>query len=347
MKTIVYNELNDELLRDWEDLWERSPDKHLFNSPAWTRSFVESYKPKHVEIIAVYERKRLSGVFPLIKGKCFGISCYSIPGFGLAHRSALLVDFSSSAVQILSREIIKLNVVNVGNLTSLEMGKMGLDGERCVVTKSVVPIMWVKGPKGKAFSVRGRSQIIKRARGKEKYLKLVPLGSTRDGLKKVFEIDMASSKARDGYNVFLSPEYRHFFERLVLHLGNRIGAFLLKYKNKPVAYELGFAGNGLYVDIERAYLSGHEGYTPGKVLTVLLAEHLSTAGFEAFDLGPGVDNFKRSLADKYCEVYDVVYSRRKIVRVYVSTMLATRKKVYDFIFKHRFLYTFYKKLSRS
>lgn len=192
--------------------------------------------------------------------------------------------------------------------------------------------------------LRKRSQILKKARKELEGLHLQEEKDQEKGLNMVFEVDMKSLKYYRKYNVFADMENREFYIKLTEYLGDNLKIHIMYHNNKPVSYEIGFIEGKTYMDVERAYLMNHEYYTPGKVTMVLLAELLAKKGFEILNLGPGTDNFKRSLAKNSKVMRDVIVVKNPFVRNYFIYGARTREAVYKFVFGKPRVYTFYKGL---
>src|SRR5690606_12247254 len=114
-------------------------------------------------------------------------------------------------------------------------------------------------------------------RGIEEQFRMVSFdGTDAKGLELVFAIDKESSKEKKGYSVFKDRSIKNFYKKLSKQLGDTFLVNVLYYKDKPIAYYIGFIMKGTYYWSQNAYILEYGQYSPGKVLLVKLIDFLGT-----------------------------------------------------------------------
>jgi CelD/BcsL family acetyltransferase involved in cellulose biosynthesis len=348
MKTVIYKTLDNSLMKKWQNLWNNTAPANIFNSPGWTKAYIESYFPEEIKIITLQDDTGIVGILPLVKERYLGINAYVTIGNKFSHRCTLLGDLSNKKLaRALIQELIKSQPVYLGHLNDRELNCfISAYPEVCLLQSESILQMPLFSPDGN-FTISKRRQILKKARDEEKYLKLTRSIENKVGLNTVFNIDDKSSKSQNKYNVFGDKKHRDFYIKLVNYLGENIVINFLYRKNIPVAYELGFSNGDTYIDSERAYLFKHSHYTPGKVLIVKLAEDLAKRGYKVLDLGPGIDNFKNSLTKNHHRISDIAVIKNPLTRLYILNAVKIRKRVYNAVFANTRIYSLYKSVINS
>src|SRR3989338_8642028 len=84
--------IDSSFIKEWNKLWEASPNASVFNSPEWIKMSEESQKFNEFEIFACYDEKgELYAVLPLSKIRCFGVKVYAPPSYKGILKTAFLV----------------------------------------------------------------------------------------------------------------------------------------------------------------------------------------------------------------------------------------------------------------
>lgn len=284
-------------------------------------------------------------VAPLIKRKIFAINIYTTPSVNYSQRQGFLCDYDD--IEILNILVSELKKIGNIYLTFLSEGiiqnliKVGVN--LSVVGVETSPSIILSLNKSGELILAKKEQILKKARS---VIGKLVMKTFRENigeiLSLVFEIDNKSTKQKYGYSVFSVDENKKFYLNLAKYLNGNIFANILYNGNIAVSYEVGFVDKNRYIDSERAYLYEHEGYTPGKVLMVKTAEMLAKDGFKIFDLGPGLDNLKKSLSNNEDRYFNCFISGNLLLRFYYKSIFSLRKIIYRETIKHKYLYSFYR-----
>jgi len=343
----IVENINDTLANEWQTLWVNHINRNTFNSPDWTKNYMEVFKPKKMKIITVYKKQKLFAVLPLVETKLFGTKAYIEPANKFAHRSTGLIDTENKELMdVVFNEFSGLKRVILSRLSEKQFTDINGYKDKFLVTHTDrVPQMNLVGNKEGNLIIPRLHQIIKKAKYKFDSLILQDNKENDDGFDSVLAIDKESTKSAMAYNVFSDEKSADFYRKLINNSNKYIQVYLLEYNNLPIAYELGFSDREIYMDSERAYLKEYESITPGKVILIKLAQKLFQEGYKVFDLGPGNDNLKKSLATHYISIYDIFYCENRFIAKYIKSLLILRNKVYEYLFEHKYLYIMYKRLS--
>lgn len=349
MEVNILTTLDDQLEKQWRFLWQKSQYSSVFNSFGWVRSATEAFNYDQLCILAIKENNELIGVVPLRKTKIYGVNfLQTISEY--AHRSGFLIDLSNQKlVKTVAEKMLQMGNIYLNHLNQEEYTAFS----KYLTLHSVHPSFTLqaslKPVEGKKqFMVRKKGQILKKAK---EVLDLLTLEKHTTHLDKVitqvFDIDEKSSKKQKEYNVFASEQVREFYQNLINYQPQSLSIYFLLFNTKPVAYEIGFKHHDLYIDSERAIHAENEFFTPGKVLMVKIAEDLAESNFATFDLGPGIDNFKKSLTKEGQFFSDYFLTKNPFVKNYLRICMQLRDKSYSLLFKYSRLYTLYKKLRNT
>lgn len=348
MKTTIYTILTPELEKQWTALWHKLDSATIFNSPGWLKAYLQSFPPVGLQIITISQNQELLAVLPLIPSRLLGVRVLTPPAGDFAQRSGLLVDLNDlPTLRQLYEEIQLLGQVYLGHLSTSEMLQLDLAGFKpSVINRSVSPRLSLAAGSSGKFVLSKRSQILKKAREAEPDLELQSHFTHPDQvMAQVFDLDNQSTKHQYQYNVFADKHTQEFYLSLAKLAPKLLAVNFLLYKQTPVAYEIGFiVHKSTYLDSERAYLSGQEWYTPGKVLLVKLAEALADLKFKVLDLGPGEDNLKRALTSDGLEFTNCLVGSNPHTSTYLARAWAVRETIYHWLFTHPQLYSIYRRL---
>jgi len=319
-------------------------NKVIISDPGWTLAYQDVYKPSNIKIIMFYEKGELIGILPLIKERTYGINIYQCVGYKFAHRSSILGDLSNpDFVTSLNEVINKLNAVRINRLTQYEYDLLQHGISNITLIQSVkVLYKKLEVDNNENLILKSKSHILRKARNEMAKLSIKVHSNQLIALEKVFSIDNRSRKHKRKYNVFSDISHQNFYKSLVKYMGRYLRINIMYNKTLPVSYEIGFINDRTYTGVEMAFLSGHEHYTPGKVMIVKLMELLAKQDFQYLDLGVGINDFKKSLTKDYQLIHDCIFIKNFIIRKYFLMCARTRENVYDFFAKRPRIYRYYR-----
>src|SRR6185312_9663597 len=96
MKTVIYRNYDQNILKEWQSLWEKSAYASYVNSSDWFLSVIEIFGYKKYGIIALYEGEKLAAIGALVEESKYGIPCYTIAPGNFACGLPFLIDIQDS-----------------------------------------------------------------------------------------------------------------------------------------------------------------------------------------------------------------------------------------------------------
>lgn len=317
MEMKVYHSLNEELVREWQDLWERSSLAHSFNSPWWHEACVKAFGERKMLVVAAYSEGELVGVLPVVWTRKYGIGTYTSAGRQYLDKSTLLVaDKEEGLVKGLLKELAKMGNFYLNEMSE-EFARVGLKASgRYKVIKSSTGRYLVVEPDPyrylRSTHKRKYRKIIEQEKGKIRYEMV--WGGVERCLETMMEIEFDSPKKEQGKEVFSDSAHRRLCRELNRLSGGEVLISLLYYENKPVCYRYGLVGKKIYHDWNTAYRSAYRWLTPGGVLTYLMMSDLEREAIKIIDFSRGDSRFKRELTPDRYEQYALLYSANAMVR---------------------------------
>lgn len=352
----LYNHLTESLSLEWQSLYDSLRSTSAFQSPAWAMSYSSHYQESHHLYLAFYLKGRLVGIIGIeTRHRRFGI--YSSLAHTISHRPCIL--FNPRYLEVCQSALGKssalplFNTLTIHNATATELEILTTLFAKKNMTElspTIFPLRPLTLKADGTLAIKAKNQLLKRSRPILDQLKINNYygQSLTKGLQTAFKIDEHSTKSLYHYNVFSDRNLRRFYLQLANDpiLSNNLCVHLLLHKSKPIAYEIGLREGDRYTDLERAYLADYSHYTPGKVMMVMLAESLAQQGIQLFDLGPGEDNLKRTLATQNELRYTVAISRSPLVRHLLVVKDKLWSYLYSAIFAHPRLYSLYRQVKQ-
>src|SRR5260221_53261 len=120
MNSKMYQSIEPEFLKKWQELWKNSPVANYTNSPGWFVSVLETYQYADYVIIALYKKEELVGVAALVKEKRYGVPVYTVAPGDFVCGLPFLVDVNDKkAVVLLQKELLRLGTVCFDNVPQI------------------------------------------------------------------------------------------------------------------------------------------------------------------------------------------------------------------------------------
>lgn len=343
-QVLTHANITNNLELEWKYLWKKSNQATIFNSVEWYKTFCKVYKPQEKLIITIKKKNELIGICAFVKEKMFGFNLFIMPGAKYSQRSCFL--FKSGNKRVKKYFINKISKIGNVLLTFQDKKdtKAYIKTEKNIFITKIInsPYLILNKNNDGNLILSKKNQILKKARNDEKHFKLLEMKNHQKGLSICFNIDKYSSKSYNNYNVFHDKKLRNFYKLLCQQKKDTVNIFILYHKNKPIAYEVGFVNNYLYIDSERAYLKNYEYCTPGKVMLVKIAELLAKNNYSIFDLGPGEDNLKKAITSKKNQFFNCVIINNALKRQLFIGINKLKQYMYNKIFQIHILYKMYK-----
>ena len=215
----IYKKLDSKLLKIWEVLWDKSKDSHIFNSPAWFKSYCSAYEISDFKIFVLSANGEVEALLPLVKLRKYGIKVYTNPATFFSDKACILLDKKDAQY---TRVILK-KASTYGNICLPEIDESLVKqlnlGKKFVIRSSSVNLKIALNPDPfKNLSNKQRNKIRNKYKRLESVLKFKEYrGKHATRLPIVFSISEKSyKKLVKGYkDPFASNEDKLFFK---LHL---------------------------------------------------------------------------------------------------------------------------------
>lgn len=346
MKIRIFKNINNKIIREWELLWDNSSHSNYFNSPGWFLAALKSFKYKNYKIITAYKNKKLIAIIPLVKQNKYLLDLYTVPGDFTCGNPILFDDLKS---QVVKNIIKRLNTI--GNIfldeIPLELAKLIQNNSKKSTNIYCSQNYYLQINRNEIGDVviKNRNKKIHRIRSIENKLHLKSFyGKAPDIMRIVHNIDNNSEKKHRGYDAFSNNRIKIFYRYLSEHLNNNYVTNILYFKEKPIAYEIGFIVNKTYFGSQISYLKKYFSYSPGKMLAVLIIEKFGKNKVNHIDFGSGDNPLKREFCSDFKELYKVIIIRNYFLRNYVYIIYSIKNTLYKYLTQNITIYSIYRNL---
>lgn len=348
MKAVIYKKIEQEVIKDWEELWRTSSFANYTNAPQWFLSVIEAFHYKDFAIIAIYQNEQMVAVGALVKEKKFGIDCYTVAPQDFACGIPFLFDFHDSKIsKFFAEKLLDLGNIFLGNISEKFLNEFSTHTRYIKrIAFSLNYYLSLEKDTNNNVIIRNRKKLLNEARNVLEQLQFRTFnGDTRKGLDTIFDIDLQSRKQTRGYSTFSDNQIKGFYKILAAHFQKNFLVGILYFETKPIAYGMGFLVGSTFFYNQMAYLADLRQYSPGKVLMVRLIDYLgATKNIEAFDFGSGDSFVKKLITDESNVLYQVILSKNTFVLNYLFLICTLRKYAYDRLSKNMKTYTFYRRI---
>lgn len=349
MKTVIHTEKTKELMSSWQDLWENSPERNYFNGPAWFKSVFDTYHPSEIKILTIVSNHKLLAITSLFKIKKYGFTVYTMIPEDFVCGSPILFDPNyPEANRLLLETVLSLGTTVINNLQEITLKNLKRNSSSLkAVQKSVNYFLNFDNKVAISNSTEHRWKKMRKIyKLRDKFELDIGYGLS-DQLEIAFKIDYETRKQRRGYATFNHHEYVTLYRNLASNLGNSLETHLLYYEGNIIAYEIGYRIYDTYYGSQLAFIEKYGELTPGKVIAILLVEHLLATGAKTLDFSSGDNYVKRMFTKTRHDLFDVVISNNFFKSSILITIMRLHEGMYNTLSKHRKLYSFYKALSLS
>jgi len=340
MYTIVVRQtVDNDLLKKWKTLWNQSNEGHFFNTPEWFFAACDVYHIKQFRIITIEDNAELVLVLPLIKKKVFGIPVWTYVGGKFVSKSSLLIkEIDKRLLQELAHFLMRHGDFYLPELNQ-EIAEVLCDDTPCLIKKEASVNLYLPiSPDPFCFlSSKNRSQIRSILRKNKKDISFKTFTGDRKTLEAVFELDMRSSKKRQGKATFVTQDDKGFFRKLLQRMPKSFVIDFVYHQDKPIIYSIGFTYKNIFHASHTAFDAEYRFLRPGKLLAHYRIEKLQKEKFDLLDFGRGNSALKREFTNLANTQYSVFF----IFSPLSKSWLLSTQRVYDGILQSKPLYTSY------
>lgn len=346
----IHESVTDNLIKEWKDFWVKLKSECIFSSPGWFMAANKAFAYDQICIITLRDKNsgELAGVLPLVNMRLYGIDLYTLAGINfIDHYSLLIRHDDKSIIQHLIKGILALDFVyipgvleNTANLlTSWKNSKSFVLDDN--------PYIKMSDEFGVILDKRKKSRHVKRAKRDFGLINLVAGDDKNTALENAIMIENNSSKSKKGKNIFNDKKNQVFFRELINEIDDNLFIVSLLFSDKLVAYNIGFACNGVYACSQKAHIEKYDKYRPGEVMFSKFLEMIIKNNPSEVDIGRGADSFKMGYANAIRKLYGVVLSHSKFKRFYFIFVHKLREKTYKLLNNNSYLYRIYKNIKNT
>jgi CelD/BcsL family acetyltransferase involved in cellulose biosynthesis len=344
--TTIHTELNETLVQEWQELWEKSSLKNFFNAPLWFQSCLKTFEYPEIRIITHYENTKLVAILPVVLTKQYGIAVYATPGNQYYDNSSLLLtEYDPEVIQALLHTLSEagnfyLSELGqpVANICSTFMKNVG------IAASSISPYFSLHGDPEAFITKKNKRILAKRFKDGEGHISCnLYLDDIEKHLQTLIAIDNDSSKQVELKATFSDP----LLLKLLLTINDlqekKIVIALLFYKDEPICYNYGFLYNKTFIGTGTAYKREYNRFSPGRLLVRNFLPQLGEMGIVHFDFSRGVSRFKKDFSPYAYHQYAVFYSANPLV----MRRWRLLNKVKNYLETHPALFEFARKTKKK
>jgi hypothetical protein len=300
-------------LKRWDHLYNNCPWATVFQSASFVASWYRVYENEFLPIVIKTEYAgKLTGLLTLAEDKSGLITGaganqaeYQVWLTADANDETFIKQVLPEMQRFFPRKKFLLKYIPAG----VPLGWIKKDpmwNKRCFVKTSPHPVMIINDDH--------LTSELKKKNRKEKINRLKRLGtltferiSDYAAFESVFDELALQSDFRKGamYNkvAFKTDLFRKKF-LLTLFEQNNLHATVLKLNDKIIASNVSVSGNNrLHLQGLNSFATAYARYSPGIIHFLMLGKLLAEEGVAVFDLTPGADAYKDTLATDYTEAY--------------------------------------------
>lgn len=322
-------ELTDNQKKKWDNLWEKSPDAHFFNSSGYFLSFIDAFEPRFRRIIFCYDRGELVAVLPLIQSKKFGIPVLACPDQAKNYldRTSFLV--SRNITQFIDQ--FTVHARKLGNIYLADCSDF-ISGAFCTSPTCFLEEA-IKCPRGKIredalanMSTKQKRNIRRRIRKNEDHLEFKYFTENlNQQFEIMIEIERDSEKPQKGIALFDHEDARKLYRSIIKASPRNVAVGMLYFDKQPIASAFGLICKNTFLCTHMAFRSKFRNLEPGKMLICFLLEELRKKGVQNFDFSKGDGRLKREFTDEFPAQHNIYFSNNILVMAWWKLVIEGKR----------------------
>jgi len=327
--------------KQWQELWNSSDMRHIFNSPNFFEACLKAFESKKYAIIFCYKEGKLCGALPLTEDRIFGIKALSGPG-----RKGNYVDKSILLMNEYDSDLFNAIIENALNLGSLYLAELDENTKNFIdhskfnfFIEPASRSRWTAMAPDKnllEYMPSGqRRTMLKRIRAGEKDLEFRFFENDLEkALQIVLEVEKGSYKNCRCMAFFKKKNSKKLIEAIIKNSPQNIRIAVLYFQKQPVATVLGFVCDKTFFAYHISFLKDCRSWGAGKMALYMTLEYLRKEGFSKADLLRGDTDLKRQFAKNITNQYDIYFSKNYLALFWwrMCALIAdTLKKIKSFI----------------
>ena len=326
-KIVKINELNEETIKEWKELWNLSKNKNYFNSFEWFENYTSTFSIKQFILLKGYSTKGLEFILPLIYVKKNNLKC--IGGKYLDKVSFLYNDNPMKCIDNLKR-YAKENHISI-TLYECDFNTCFLENKDCIIEfasdNPYVDLNQNLDNVIKSKEKRYIKNIIRK--NNEVNFKIIVGKNAQNYIETIFDIENRSNKPKLRKALFIDDKSKNLFRKISQ---TKYGMLcILYYNGLPIAHMLGLiVPNQTFMAYHMAYDKQYRKYQPGKLVIYHLLNYLKNQSYSIFDFSRGNSILKRHFSIENAKHYNIYINPNlniKIHFIYKKNIIFLKKNI--------------------
>jgi len=339
----------------WNKLLSENDSNEVFLTFEWFQAWEATSFEKEKPLILIGTHDgNLAGIAPLAinKSKRKGVAYESVRFMGIGDYKDFIVhpeykeEFVLQVIDYLKTNRHMWDAIELTNIpensTSIEVLKRVGQKEAIdfkVAKDMVCPAMIIDGCTEFAESCLRKKSMVRHynhftKNGDLLFVNVKDPASISSHLEPFFEQHIKRRELAGGSSLFLTPDRREFYHRLVEFMPIEWLDFtVLKFNEAPIAYHFGFFYNKKLIWYKPSFDVNYAEHSPGEVLMHFLIQQAMEFRASEFDFTIGDEPFKRRFSNIVRYTYQVGYIGNKALNLY----WISASRVKDALKKMRFI----------
>lgn len=323
------------VIAEWKQLYSICPWATVYQSYDFVSNWYRIYKEQYTPLLITATREgKIAGLFPLClvgAGEIMAAGLHQAEYQGWITNKSNSDSFISDALTLIRRKYPKrdIRLKYLPNNTPLSFLDKKFIKQHALLTSFRHPIMTIN-PEWLTAELKKKNR-------REKINRLKRIGELSlervtcfTVFENIFDELAAQNDFRKGaaYNAHGLND-RSLFKNFLLSLfkANLLHVTILKVDNEIIASNVGTIGSKwLHLQGMNSHSPAFARYSPGILHFLMMGKLLAEEGFEVFDLTPGSDEYKKTLATDYLEAYELLVSGKASI-LQTKYLRAIRDKV--------------------
>jgi CelD/BcsL family acetyltransferase involved in cellulose biosynthesis len=330
-QTNIIKQLDEILINQWNELWEKAENATVFNSYQWFKTCIDTHNIQNYELHVCYKNGELAAILPLCTYKHFGVKVSgTLSNNFLVDTAFLVMKRDPKLLKIFFDSIrTKRNVYlhKVDNTSAKLLQQLfpdmffSLMSANPIVDYSTDPLTFVS-----QSTIKQVKKIIRKNSDQIHFTNYYGKDIEQKHLESMFTIDQNSAKKIRSMDIFSDEKNKDFYRALAKNCSKNVWICFLYYDTIPIAYNIGFLYQDICMAYQTSYLSEYGKLRPGKTMLFQLIEDLKNKNVLTLDLGGGISSYKQEFTPKHIELYNVYYSKNKLIMLWWKFINTARRK---------------------
>lgn len=326
----ITTQLNAELIKQWQSLWNIAENANVFNSYEFFRTSLESNPKLKYEIFTCLRDGKLAAILPLKTYRQFGFKVSGTISNNFLVDTAFLVEkYDQDLLHFFFKNIIEKNNLYLHKIDRNSARMLhDLFPDLFFTLMSANPYIDYTRDPANSISKSTVSQIkrnFKRNPGMFTFKVFKGSDDLSGHFETMIKIEQNSTKKLKSMDILSKSENKNFYNNLIKNCPGTVCICFLYYNNIPIAYNFGFLSTNTAVAYQTSFLSEYFKLRPGKTMLFQLIDFLKNYQIKQLDLGGGMSVYKLEFTPHFNLYYDLYYSPNKIIMLWWKSINTVRR----------------------